>query len=558
MGALPLTANALWLASCLPAARRFAAATRAVEATQASVLMATVRANATTEFGRRHGFDAVDSPAAFQARVPLSTYDDYAEDMARIADGVPNVLTAAPVKLLEPTSGSAAAAKLIPYTAPLQQEFQRAIAPWVAATLGRRPALLRGTAYWSVSPLVQRAAHTAGGIPIGFDEDSAYLGGRGQRLVDAVMAVPPLVKQIRDMESFRYVTLLFLVRSAPLTLVSVWNPTFLTLLVEPLTGWLPRIIDDIAAGTLTPPNPLPPDVDAAFRTYLRPDPARAQAVRRALDAAVDAPDLHTRLWPRLGLLSCWADANAAPFAAQLAALFPQAALQPKGLIATEGFVSLPLPGRDGAAPALCSHFLEFLPVDAPADPPRLAHTLDHGARYAVVITTGGGLYRYRLGDVVEVVGKAGTLPFLRFVGRADAVVDWFGEKLHEAEARRSLATAWERTGGVAAFSLLACAPELTPPRYVLYVESAASDDTLRAAAAVVEDALCANFHYAYCRKLGQLGAVTVFRIAGNGARAYVDGCVARGQRAGDVKPALLSRHGDWAAHFAGAWLDKPD
>ncbi|MCB0055873.1 MAG: GH3 auxin-responsive promoter family protein, partial [Caldilineaceae bacterium] len=171
--ALRLAANGLWLASALPAAWRFTRARRAVGATQARVLMDIVRANADTEFGRRHTFAAIDTPAAFQQRVPLATYADFVPAIDRIAAGVPNVLTAAPVKLLEPTSGSSAAAKLIPYTAPLQGEFQAAIAAWVVGTLGRRPALWRGAAYWSVSPLVDRTRRSAGGIPIGFEEDSA-------------------------------------------------------------------------------------------------------------------------------------------------------------------------------------------------------------------------------------------------------------------------------------------------------------------------------------------------------------------------------------------------
>ena len=78
---------------------------------------------------------------------------------------------------------------------------------------------------------------------------------------------------------------------------------------------------------------------------------------------------------------------------------------------------------------------------------------------------------------------------------------------------------------------------------------------MRAVAAAVDDALCANFHYAYCRRLGQLGPVAAYRVAGDGRRIYVDACVARGRRAGDIKPAVLSPEGDWPAHFAGEILD---
>ena len=51
---------------------------------------------------------------------------------------------------------------------------------------------------------------------------------------------------------------------------------------------------------------------------------------------------------------------------------------------------------------------------------RLAHELERGRTYSVVVTTGGGLYRYRLGDLVNVVGFEAGCPLLRFVGREEA------------------------------------------------------------------------------------------------------------------------------------------
>ena len=81
--------------------------------------------------------------------------------------------------------------------------------------------------------MTARKSATAGGIPIGFEDDTFYLGG-WRRLAQAVMAVPSHVRFLSDMEAFRYATLLFLIRVRSLKLVSVWNPTFLSLLVERL------------------------------------------------------------------------------------------------------------------------------------------------------------------------------------------------------------------------------------------------------------------------------------------------------------------------------------
>ena len=54
---------------------------------------------------------------------------------------------------------------------------------------------------------------------------------------------------------------------------------------------------------------------------------------------------------------------------------------------------------------------------------------------AVVLTTGGGLYRYQLRDEVEVVGFFRRCPLLRFLGKSDRVSDLVGEKLAEAHVQ---------------------------------------------------------------------------------------------------------------------------
>ena len=575
-----VAANGLWYGSCLPGALAYRRALRDVAGTQERLLLRTLRRNASGEFGRRHGFATIRTVAEYQARVPLSTYEDYREAVARIGDGERGVLTRDSVTLVEPTSGSTAPTKLIPYTAALQAEFGRAIAPWIADLYRRHPGLLRGQAYWSVTPVSRRDERTPGGLPVGFEDDAEYLGRARRGLLRALLAVPPLVRLIDDMDAFRYVTLLFLLRSRALALISVWNPTFLALLVGQLPAWWSALADDIARGTLSPPAPLAPDLRALLAPLLRPDPRRAAEVHRAFKSGDDAPAIHARLWPHLRLVSCWADGHAALHAPELARLFPQARLQGKGLIATEAFVSFPLEGRPGAALALRSHFFEILPVEDAGDGwvaveserPLLAHQLEQGGRYAVVVTTGGGLYRYQLRDVVEVVGHHGPrgragCPLLRFLGRADAVSDHFGEKLHEGHVGRALAAALARHGVRPSFAMIACDEDeaggatVGRPAYTLFVEAGCAPDVaLRAIGAEVEATLAENYHYRYCRDLGQLGALRVFRIEpGEDGRAgaleaYLAACQRRGQRAGDIKPVALHPLGGWSRVFQGRLL----
>ncbi|HKQ79825.1 MAG TPA: GH3 auxin-responsive promoter family protein [Blastocatellia bacterium] len=555
-------ANALWYLACLPQSLAFHVSARAVAGAQRRLLARLLRRNANTEYGLKYGFDSIRTVVEYQSRAPLTSYEDYRPLIERAGDGQSSVLTGEPPLLLEPTSGSTSATKLIPYTASLKAEFQRGVAPWIIDLYSHYPSLLAGQAYWSVTPVTQRERRTSGGLTIGFEEESEYLSRWQRALAASVFAAPPLVKLIDEMESFRYVTLLFLLRSRRLALISIWNPTFLTLLIGKLEDWRPKLVSDIASGAISTPTAIEPGLLAQLRKLNPPDPARATEIEAIFRLCTKQNEIYSRLWPGLRLISCWADAHAGGYARELAGLFPQARVQGKGLLATEGFVSLPLHGRDGAALSLRSHFFEFLPVEDSSGSlivdsarPMLAHELRAGARYSLVITTGGGLYRYQLRDIVEVTGHYAECPLMRFVGKDDQVSDWFGEKLNALHVERILAEELRRAAVTPAFAMLACETACRPAAYTLFIETFEVEDrALLALGGRIEGALRENFHYDYCRELGQLGRLKVFRIEGAGSEAYLAACQSRGQRAGDIKPAALHRLDGWSRVFHGDFI----
>lgn len=519
-------ANALWVASCFPEWRRFRRAAKHVEETQANLLRQYLNANKETEYGRECQFDKIKSASQYQKNVPLTTCDDYAEYIQRIGDGEVSLLTAEPVRMFELSSGSTSASKLIPYTNTLKSEFQRGIAPWIYNLYTNISDLQHGPAYWSVTPLVDGKRFTLAGIPIGFESDSAYLGLFGRWLVDSVMAVPNAVKNISDMDTFRYVTLLCLLRQPNLRLISVWNPTFLTLLLDPLSAWWDSLLDDIAHGTISKQ-----DVELRFAPDLK--------LARALKAC--SPSEPKSLWRNLRLISCWADGASAPYARRLEEMFPHARLQGKGLLATEAFVSVPIVGVEGSVLSVNSHFFEF--ADDAGDV-HLAHQIQKGKTYSVVITTGGGLYRYQLHDVVEVVGQWEEIPCVRFVGKADHISDWFGEKLEERFVANVLNEVFTRRHIPQAFAMLA-PDDMNGFRYVLYLESETHVDGLDKD---LDSALRANFHYDYCRKLGQLELVEIVHVV-NGVENYLKACRVRGQKLGNIKPSVLQKTTGWRERF---------
>lgn len=503
--------NVAWWVAQAPGYRRFRAALADPAAAQSRVLARILAANADTVFGRRHRFDTVRTPAEYQLRVPLSVHDDYASLIRRVMSGEQAVLTAEPVRRLMPTSGSTAAAKLIPYTASLQREFEAAIAAWVFALYHRQPALLAGPAYWSISPAVA-PPELDSAVPIGFESDTTYLGGLFKPLVDRTLAVPAHVGRIHDVDAFMRATLAALLAARELRLVSVWHPSFLT-----------RLLDRLAA-----------DWDALLASVR--DTGRVRELRGI------GPHEPQRIWPRLGLISCWADGLATAYAAALRRAFPDARLQPKGLLATEAFVSLPL--GEAMPVAVCSHFFEF---ESDAGRIHLVHQLEPGATYSVVVTTGGGLYRYRLHDSVRVSGFVARTPSIRFVGKEDHIADAFGEKLSEGFVAGVLERLFAERGLEPRFAMLAREETREGTAYTLFTQT---DAPLSPGLdAHLEAALAQNPHYRQCVALGQLAPARVQRIAGDGYATYVERCRHGGQRLGDIKPAAISSLPGWGERF---------
>jgi GH3 auxin-responsive promoter. len=72
----------------------------------------------------------------------------------------------------------------------------------------------------------------------------------------------------------------------------------------------------------------------------------------------------------------------------------------------------------------------------------------------------------------------------------------------------------------------------------------------------IDRALGENFHYRYARRLGQLGPLRAF-AARKAEASYLAACMARGQRAGDVKYVALDRRDGWTPQFEGRFADPP-
>lgn len=514
-------------------AARFRDALDDARAVQARRLQAILVRNQDCEYGRRHGFSGIADPATYAQRVPIVRYDALRGAINRMADGERSVLVTAPVIAFEETSGTSGGAKLVPYTAEALASFQRGLLPWLDDLYANVRGLDAGRAYWSISPAARALRQTAGGIPVGLPSDAAYLGEQVAASLLATLCVPPAAARITAIDEWRRFTLLHLLAANDLALISIWSPTFLQELLRHAqedAGFYLRCLADGEPrfGATATDTALPAP---------RACPARVELMREIL--AQPEPEW-TRLWPQLAVISCWDHAAAKPYAAALRRAFPGVRVQGKGLLATEGLVTIPF--GDAAMPVLAvdSGFYEF--VDD-AGTTRLASDVIPGAEYEVLLTNDSGFYRYAIGDRVRVHGFVGGAPTLEFVGRVGGGSDLCGEKLTEDFVGDALAALGLR------FAMLA--PIAAAPRgYALLLDAAEVEQSEAARlAALADDALATNPQYAYARRLGQLTPVRALRCDHPMAR-WLALCQQRGQRLGDIKPVALCSIDGWQQQFA--------
>ncbi|MDD5008253.1 MAG: GH3 auxin-responsive promoter family protein [Syntrophorhabdaceae bacterium] len=538
-----------------------------IRVTQEDILLRITRKNSGSEYGRKHDFSSIGSADDFRSKVPVTGYDAYATYIGSILNGNKNVLTSEEPLFLQPSSGSSAPSKLIPLTKRLRREFLAAIHVWMTDVLLSDRNILCGKMYFLITPPLEPERHAGEKVKVGF-EDIEYFSAVERLVLKQLLAVPQEVRRIKDMEDFKYVTALFLLKEKDLGLISVWNPVMLSVFMKSIFDNHGSLTEDLRNGFIRKDAAIEAGTRAILLKKLGKNKARAHEIEDAFkvcgtkSACDTAPhEICSRIWPRLALISCWADGNAAYYLDEIRRYFPNVRIQPKGLIATEAFVSFPLTGEEGSALAINSHFFEFIDLSGPGNAAKeietiLAHQIRKGRSYGVMVTTGGGLYRYNLNDIVEVAGFRGEIPLIRFKGKIDQISDLVGEKLNNFHVEKAMSKVFNACGVTPAFCMLAPDHDRNKrPFYTLYLSpNGFPDNVLPGIAAMMEKELSENFHYSYARSAGQLLPVNMFVIdveKGKPQDIYLERMISGGKRAGNIKPPSLDKNTGWSGLFPG-------
>ncbi len=364
---------------------------------------------ASTEWGQRFGFgeiaQAPDVIAAYQAQVPLHTYDDLRDDADRVRRGAADIMWPGTFKHFAVSSGTASAGKIIPVSGAMLRKNSR-----FSIGVGLNYLAKRGDIRFLLGKHLT--------LPGRIEEDAQYPGtlvGEVSGLVaefaptffrSLLQAVPNEVAFLpnweRKLAAIVDRTLDMDVRL--MVMAPTWGLVLFKLLVERYNA--KHGTQATTVGEVWPNLRVLVTGGVALSSY-----------RDLLDEQIALPDLQY--------------------------------LETYG--ASEGFISFQ---NDLHDPAMLLHldngvFFEFVRMDQLSNPGARRYTVadvEPEVRYALYVTSCSGLWSYAIGDVVRFTQ---TFPHkIMVAGRTSEMIDKYGEAVFGEEARLALAEACGMTNAL--------------------------------------------------------------------------------------------------------------
>jgi hypothetical protein len=414
---------------------------------QRRVLDGLLALNGDSEFSRSRGLRPGMGIEAFRKAVPIADYEAYRPWIERLKQGDLAALLGRRNKLLMFTlsSGTTNEAKFVPITERFLADYRRGWKVWGIRAFDAHPGVHKGDIVQLGSDHDQ--FRTAAGHPCG--NISGLVAAMQSPLLRRMYAVPGLVSKLKEADAKSYATLRFALANARVSVILTANPSTLVQLSRRATEWSESLLRDIHDGTLGGPGRIPDELRGGMlRLARRGDRARARELGRLLER-------HSRLplaqaWPGLSLIGVWTGGSAGAYLPALRREFDGVPVRDHGLSASEGRMTIPF-ADDCSAGALdvVSNFFEFIPEDeyeSESPTPRLAHELEVGRDYYILLTTPSGLWRYDIRDVVRCRGFHRQAPLLEFLHKGAHMSSMTGEKLAESQVVRAVGSAVEALG----------------------------------------------------------------------------------------------------------------
>lgn len=503
--------------------RKLEEATKDVAKAQNETLLTRIQENKDTEYGKRFLFSEIKTREDFVQRHPLTKYSHYAPYVERMMKGEKNVLTADQPVIFAVTSGTSGRSCIIPMLKKQQATFFTqgisVLYNCMTDAFPKSDSLQKNMKFFYTPRL--RMAEC--GIQIGPNSSSP---ANSKRILNLYSTPKPAFDITTEPEAL-YIHLLFGLKDRNLGVIEANFSSLVYAAFRSLEFNFSNLISDIEKGQVSSELKIDDKVREELNKCLSPDPKRAEELRQAKN--VGNVGIAKRIWPRLNLLLCTDSGTFEMYGDRLKEIYCNGTPIYSPLYgASEGLIGINIWPKEKARRYLLapkSMFFEFIPVDKCEEDQPETLFIDQTKRdqmYELVITNASGLYRYRFGDVIRIVGFHNTCPVIEFQYRMGQFLNLRGEKTSESAFYQALCEALQKSG----INLIdyCCAESImvdennnakkgsSDPCYHVFLELEAGED-LKQVQVPLDNQLC-NMSYVYSsfRKKGSIGPMKIYLV----------------------------------------------
>lgn len=482
---------------------------------QLRMLAAIMRRNCNTVYGKKYGFGEIVTTGEFQRKVPLSVYGNYEEYILRMIAGEEKVLTEEPSVYYCISSGSTGEAKYLPLTeTDLKIQYSYAYGIPFGMVREYYRDLPEDKVFGKIFQIGEFAkTYMENGVMNGIRSGCLYQWMDREGQFDAGdYCVPKEVLFPDTLEDLLYIKVRFALEEQNLCAIhGVFISRVAGVMDYIWRNW-ELLLNDMEHGGVDERVDLSPGWREYVERKLPPNPVRANQLRHLSHETLRA-NMVEKIWPKVRYVLAIGGKSFAYYTEKMEGYAGNIPIYHYAYAASEGIFGVAekmnQPDRYILFPE--AGFFEFLPLADKLrkyDRPLFMWEVRVGERYELVFTNHSGLYRYCMGDVVEVLGWYGQAPIVQFCYRRHQVINIAGEKSNQEQFAQAIKKFASRMCcEVVGYSVQEDVSDVLP-RYLFYLESADMD--VSGAEDILDECLCqVNYEYQGCRKLHEIGKVRI-------------------------------------------------
>ena len=513
-------------------------------AEQDRLLLRLMHRNKDTEYGKRYSFGSVHNCEEYARYVPLGRFADYDGCIARIVKGERNIITADPPVFYNISAGSTGEPKYVPLT---REDIEK---QHIYEDLAVSGMIKEALPEYSDSELFGCIFNLGDffltrmddGVMNGVRSGAYFRTAKEEGTFDgSVFCVPDDVMFPESLCDMLYPKLRFALANRDITAIHgvfVHRTVGIFRYIE--NHW-EELLNDIEKGTVSDSFALSGHWLNYILEKLPPDPQRA-AELRCIARETLADGMLRKLWKKLRYIRVIDGKLFGAYSERFRRYAEDIPVHCFAYASSESNIGIA--PRMGVTdeyvllPDVC--FFEFIPEEQMSAPRDILTFRDvqAGKRYETVITTLSGLYRYRIGDVVEVTGKYGEAPAVKVCYRKDLVISLSDERMNLMQFETAMSSFCGRAGITAEGFCAAGNYDDIVPHYVVYIET--PDELPDGAELLLDSCFCgSSLGYKGARKVGDLGGAGICPVKSGTFKRYERICWEKGRRTEQAKPLRI-------------------